>query len=141
MEDFPLYTHLSWDGKGFLIPQSDIHILESIHDVTMGEMPSPSIGWIASENTHWPVYAMNDQLRWLDNIPASRRVCVVIHHENNYVGLLCDQVKAVEYEQLNFHTMPVCMQQSNSLIQTLAIYKEEIACVLLASEIISELTS
>ena len=128
---------LAIDGLNLIVPQADIRTVESIADVAVVDKMPKSVGWINYRGQLWPVVCLSHELLLLDAIPASRRACVMLAFDGNYLGLLCDDAKVLaNFSQQNF-AVPVSMRTHESPITGLIHYQQGLACLSDASHLIS----
>ena len=128
---------LSIDGLKLILPQADIRTVESIGDVELADKIPKSIGTINYRGQRWPVVCLSNELLLLDVVPASRRACVMLACDDNYLGLLCDDAKVlVNFMQGSF-AMPKSMRTDASPIIGLIQYEQALACLSDASHLIS----
>lgn len=117
------------DGLKLLLPQNTIHALEPVLDVEAGADASDAAGWIAYQGQQWPVYCLAKDLTALPDIPASRRVCVILNAAQGYFCLVCDNVQMLDGRQVEMTALPVCMKSTRSPFHYLAVLDEGIGCV------------
>ena len=128
---------LSIDGLKLILPQGDIRTVESIGDVELTEKVPQSIGTINYRGQRWPVVCLSHELILLGVVPASRRACVMLACDGNYLGLLCDDARVlVNFMQQSF-TMPNSMRTHDSPITSLIQYEQGLACLSNASRLYS----
>ncbi|NOQ13171.1 MAG: hypothetical protein GQ583_01645 [Methyloprofundus sp.] len=122
------YTLLSMDGLHLLIPRNEIRSLVSVDDIQVAvEAEKNAMGHIVFENGDWPVFSLSRQLNPLHSISNASRICVILHIDDKYMGLLCDQIQNIG--QLQTQAMRACMSTADSPISGLLIYENSVACV------------
>ena len=122
------YALLSIDGLRLLIPRNEIRSLVSVDDIHVAvEAEENAMGHIVFENGDWPVFSLSRQLSPLHRITDASRICVILHIDNDYMGLLCDQIQNIEQQQIQ--GLRACMSTSDSPISGLLIYENAVACV------------
>ena len=128
---------LSIDGLKLILPQGEIRTVESIGDVALADKVPKSIGTINYRGQRWPVVCLSHELLFLDLVPASRRACVMLAFDGNYLGLLCDDARVLlNFTQQSF-VMPNSMRTPDSPITGLIQYEQGLACLSNASRLYS----
>jgi len=121
------YALLSINGLRLLIPRNEIRSLVSVDDIhAVVETEENAMGHIVFENGDWPVFSLSRQLSPLHSITDTSRICVILHIDNNYMGLLCDQIQNIEEQEVK--NLRACMRISGSPISGLLIYENVVAC-------------
>ena len=121
------FALLTIDDLSLLIPRHEIRSLVSVADIHAGgETEKNAIAYIAFENKDWPVFSLSRELIPLQSITDSHRICVILHMDNKYIGVLCDQIQNIEQQQT--HRLKPCMSRSDSPILGLLIYDNAVAC-------------
>ena len=120
---------LSIDGLKLILPQGDIRTVESISDVELADKIPTSIGTINYRGQRWPVVCLSNELLLLDVVPASRRACVMLAYDGNYLGLLCDDAKVLVNFMPDSFAMPKSMRTDASPIIGLIQYEQALACL------------
>lgn len=120
---------LAIDGLKLILPQRDIRTVESIGDVELAEKTPTSIGTINYRGQRWPVVCVSSGLLILNAVPASRRACVMLALDGQFLGLLCDDAKVLlNFTQQSF-AIPNSMRTHDSPITGLIQYEQSLACL------------
>ena len=119
---------LTLDGHLWLLPQAEIHSLESPLDIDQEVQAPRGIGAIALGGEWWPVYCLSGELRLLPQLPDSRRICALLDNGADRFGLVCDQVETLA-ETPPLLALPACMGTPDSPIQALAPLDRGLGCV------------
>jgi hypothetical protein len=129
-ETHRLYAFLRFDDQGILLPQSDICALEPVLDIEIDEKPPTAAGQIEFNRQRWPVYALTGNLTVSREIPARRRICVVVNKSGGHFGLVCDRFDTLQARDVTFQPMPACMLAPHTPIDALAIHdgRVELVC-------------
>jgi chemotaxis signal transduction protein len=128
---------LAIDGLRLIVPQGDIRTVESISDVIVADKMPKTVGVINYRGQRWPVVCLSHELLLLDAVPASRRACVMLAFDGNYLGLLCDDAKVlVNFIQQSFF-VPASMRKLESPLTGLIQYEQGLACLSDASHLVS----
>ena len=124
-----LYAFLRLDDQGILLPQGDISALEPVLDIEIDEKPPAAAGQIEFNRQRWPVYALTGNLTVAREIPAHRRICVVVNKSGGHFGLLCDRFDTLQARDVTFQPMPACMLTPRTPIDALAIHEGRVELV------------
>lgn len=125
----PLYAVLTIDQRKLLLPQREIHTLESVLDViTATDVPN-AIGSFTLAGNSWPVYCLSGQLDLMLELPGTRRICVLLKDSTQGLGLVCDQIEPLGREDLRLQPLPPSMKTPTSPIQALVLRHDAIGCV------------
>ncbi|MDG4553058.1 MAG: hypothetical protein P9E24_02240 [Candidatus Competibacter sp.] len=119
---------LTLDGYPWLLPQTEIHSLESPLDIDREVQAPHSIGAIALGGEWWPVYCLSGELQLLPQLPDSRRICALLDNGVDRFGMVCDQVEALA-KTPPLLALPACMGTPDSPIQALAPLGGGLGCV------------
>src|SRR5207247_4380937 len=65
--------------------------------------------------------------------PQSRRVCVLLVHGSNFFGVLADEMEILGQQPLTFSPLPDCMKLADTPIESIAAFRDGIACITSAS--------
>lgn len=125
----PSYALLTIGQRMLLLPQSEVHTLESVLDIRTEQPPLHGVGWLSFEHQDWPVYGMDAALDPLSEIPASQRVCVLLILEKGYVGLLCSDVTTVRSAAVECRPLPQAMATPHTPLRALALFGDRIGLV------------
>lgn len=121
------YALLSIDSLSLLIPRHEIRSLVSVDEIHEAvEAEENALGHIVFESEDWPVFCLSRELSPLHSITAASRICVILHIDNKYMGLLCDQIQNIEQQQIQ--SLKPCMSTPDSPIFGLLIYDNAVAC-------------
>jgi hypothetical protein len=120
---------LKIDGLDLMLRQSDVRALESAAYVDANNPWEGSIGWIAYMRQRWPVYSLSAQLGLSDDVPPSRRTCALLALENEYFGVLCDDVSIVKQAAGQIHEVPPAMRNAHAPILGLLHAGDKLSCV------------
>ena len=131
------YAALSLDGFRLLLPQNEIHTLESVEDIGAARDDDKCAGWINLNDQRWPIYCLSADLQAMAEIPTSRRICVLLEHEDRYLGLACAEVVILERSQVTLSPLPACMRATGTPIRALAVHEEQVLCVSCAAALAS----
>jgi hypothetical protein len=119
---------LKIDGLDLMLRQSDVRALESASYVDDIDPLEKSVGWISYMRQRWPVYCLSDQLDLLGSVPSSRRSCALLALENEYFGVLCDDVTIIK-QTAQRHEVPLAMKNAETPIQELIPSGDKLLCV------------
>jgi chemotaxis signal transduction protein len=126
---------LAIDGLQLIVPQADIRTVESITDVAVADKMPKSVGWINYRGQRWPVVCLSHELLLLNVVPASRRACVMLAFDGNYLGLLCDDAKVLANFVQQSYFVPASMRKLESPLTGLVQYEQGLACLSDASHL------
>ena len=111
------------DQAEFLINQDELVAFESIPELDSRNKPRHSLGTFSLEDQEIAVYCLSDELDLLDYIPDNRETCIVLRKGNRMIGLICNEIKELEYSMFNIQDIPECMSNDNSPISALCVYQ------------------
>ncbi len=134
LQEIPTFAALTLDGCTWLLPQTEVQTLETLLDVNPDVRAPQSIGAIAYAGEWRPVYCLSGELRLLTQLPAARRICLLLNNDADCFGLACDQVETLS-GPLRLHRTPACMTPPDSPIQALALLEEGLGCVTATEQI------
>lgn len=119
-----LLVALQFGRQSLFVPQREIGSLESVLDLQREDAAPPTAGVIELADQVWPVYCLSDE-GWIltAEVPASRRVCLLLDDGDYQLGLVCDRVEALAAPS-QLYSMPACMARSDALIEALVIQDE-----------------
>ncbi len=121
------YALLSIDSLNLLIPRHEIRSLVSVDEIHAAvEAEENALGHVVFESGDWPVFGVSSELSPLHSITDTRRICAILHIDNKYMGLLCDQIQNIEQQQIQ--GLKPCMNTPDSPISGLLIYDNAVAC-------------
>lgn len=122
------YALLSIDGLNLLIPRNEIRSLVTVAEIrASAETEGNAMGYISFENGDWPVFSLSNQLIPMDSAAEASRICIILHIDNEYMGLLCDQIQNIEQQQTQ--DLSACMCTTDTPISGVLIYDNAVACV------------
>jgi hypothetical protein len=116
---------LHFEGQKLLLPQSEIYALKSVVDIDHSDKPPGGVGRIGFADGRWPVYALTRDFTLMADIPASRRLCILLGQTEGYLGLVFDNLTTLQINLLKHYPLPPCMKNPNSPLQALAILGDE----------------
>lgn len=111
------------DNAEFLVTQDEVVTFESIPELDSSNKASHSLGTFSVDGQDTQVYCLSDELEFIDHIPEGRDTCVVLRKENQMIGLICNEFKALELTVFNVQKLPECMSNSKSPIGGLCVYQ------------------
>ena len=121
------YALLSIDSLNLLIPRHEIRSLVSVDEIHAAvEAEENALGHVVFESGDWPVFCVSRELSPLHSVTDASRICVILHIDNKYMGLLCDQIQNIEQQKIQ--GLKPCMSLSDSPISGLLIYDNAVAC-------------
>jgi hypothetical protein len=62
-------------------------------------------------------------------VPATRRICVLLGHDDNFFGLVCDRVTTLEQSKFRLFPVPACMRTRSLVVSELALMDEAVMSV------------
>lgn len=122
------YTLLRIGQTRLLLAQSDIRDIGMAGDINPASAPSGGVGWMSFNRRSWPVYCLSDELDFINDVPDTRRACVLLMQGEMLFGLLCDQVDVLGSAP-TFYPLPDCMKLADSPVAALAVLPDGIACL------------
>ena len=131
------YSVLRLDFLVLLVPQHDVRTLEPAADVDMAEPPQNGVGWIHLGNQRYPVFCFSEQLKRLDEVPATRRICAVLAAGEGAFGLLCSDVSLLRLPDVRLSPMPEAMILPGRPIQGLVLHEDRVMCLSSAARLIA----
>lgn len=135
------YAVLTMDNLGLLIPQHQLHALEPGFDVQRAE--GDDLGWIAvagagaGAGARCPVYCLSEDLKPIREVPAGRRICVLLEIGAGLFGVLCDQVVMLDPAGIEILPLPDCMRTPNTPLQGLVLHGGRVSCVTSAQDLLA----
>lgn len=127
------FANLVLDGIHLLVPQKDIQALEPATDMGFSADYPGSAGQFEQARKIWPLYAFSADLLLLTQRPEAYRVAVLMKHERQPYGLLCQQVYLVERRRVGIHPLPPSFYNPQSPVLALALCEGEVRCMSTAS--------
>lgn len=130
LRDCPRYAALELDGLTLVLPQREVHTLESLLDV----QPHPEegdafAGSITLAGSRWPVGCLGEDLAPLRPVPPRRRVCVMLAAPDGLFGLACSSVATIDARLLELVSLPACMGAAQPPLAALARHGTALLCV------------
>ena len=119
---------LSIGAVKIALPQNEIHTLEPVLDLRRSDS-GPTVGSVEVDQESWPIFALSEDLLPLDDLPGTRRVCVLLGEGQEAFGIACDKVTSVPTEQVHSVPAPEVVMRHDSPVLSLAIHGEEILCL------------
>jgi len=120
---------LEIDSQVFYMPQSDLMTFENRQSLKQQSGEEKSVAMMEIANHQCPVYCLSADFELLNHIPDERSVCIVTAYNNQRLGLLCDKIHKLEFEQIRIENIPVCMKSKNTPISRLFLYRDEAGLV------------
>ncbi len=115
------YIVLTLSGFNLVLPQSDVYTLESRSDMLPAPGEDRTAGRINADDQSWPVVCFGNDFEVTTIPPEESRICVLLHHAGNYVGLLCEAVQALDREQAEIFSLPPALRAEGSPVRGLVI--------------------
>lgn len=128
---------LKLDTLTLLVPQQDVRTLESSIDIDPSAPAGGAVGWIEFRKERLPVYCLSAQLELLRQVPAARRVVVVLSTGQRAFGLLCSEVALLAQMGSAVQELPESMVLPGSPIYALAVHEGALACLSTATRILA----
>jgi hypothetical protein len=94
-----------------------VRSLEAATDVVFSGAPSGVHGTIESHGVQWPVYALDEELAPLRDVPHERRTCALLATDHGLFGLLCDEAQVVPRHSVSAHPLPLAMRRPGSPLE------------------------
>lgn len=115
---------LSFAGIKLIVPQSEILSIESIYELESNEDNENHIGVIYKQGIKLPVYCFSKSMEIYKSLPEDRFQCVVLQHENIMFSLLCNEITNAVISEIEFHKLPICMNNNRVPLTHLCLYKD-----------------
>lgn len=131
------YGALKLDLLVLLVPQQEVRTLEPLDDVETVEPPAYGVGWIRFGNERHPVYCFSEQLRRLQKVPATRRICAVLTAGEHTFGVMCSEVSMLRLPDVRVSPMPEAMILPGRPIHALALHEDTVMCVSSAARLLA----
>lgn len=116
---------LSLDRLNIFIPQVDILTFEGVQEVNLSDKQQHSVGNLQQNDRNIPAFCLSDEFELLEEIPEKRSICVILREQNSYIGLLCNEIRALEYAEINIQSLPACMAAAPTPLDALFIYRQQ----------------
>lgn len=134
--DDPLLVAFSIDGRRLLLSQRVVVSLESVLDVRRAGADPPAAGLIEWAGEAWPVYCLGGEaLATTVAIPSARRFCLLLDDGERRLALVCDQIEMLGPAPRRRHPLPVCMAESDGLVELLVVREETVDCLTTTSRL------
>jgi len=114
---------LSFAGIELIVPQSEVLSIESIYELESNEDNENYIGVIHKQGIKLPVYCFSRSMDIYKSLPEDRFQCVVLRHEEFLFSLLCNEMTNTVINEIEFHNLPKCMNNSLIPLTHLCVYK------------------
>jgi chemotaxis signal transduction protein len=137
ISDATAFAVLTLDGRHWLIPQNEIHSLETVLDMTADAAqldaqepvaPNPA-GFLPFRGQLWPVYCLGGDFARLQNAPGNRRIVVLLNHDHLALGLMCDEIEVLGRDHGKLQALPACMGTATHPLRALLSHGEDLAYV------------
>lgn len=89
-----------------LADQQQIANIISLADLVWGQAEFPACACVYYQGRDWPVYCCSEQVTCLQQIPAERRVCILLKNQDTYFGLLCNEVSIIKSGEFQLQSLP-----------------------------------
>jgi hypothetical protein len=132
-----LYASIAVDDRRLFLAQSEIRSLEPVAELNCEEPPTAGVGWTAFGTREWPVYCLGSDLRPMDRLPSTSRICVLLGVDEGYFGLLCDELDLLSGKRLQTFPLPAIMRSAHTPVQALVLHEDTPGCVLSADRLLS----
>lgn len=129
------YVVVQMGDSDLLIPQQQTHSLEPSIDVMRSQ--AEGVGWFTLDGNRSPVYCLSDDLQPTTEVPADRRICVLLNIDGEKFGLLCTNVALFEQTDPHVEPVPECMRIPDLPIRGLVVHGEKILYVTSAQDLLS----
>lgn len=131
-----LYVAVTMAGFRILLAQSEIHSLEPAVDLNREEPPVLGVGWISFDGRDRPVYCLGPDLTPSEDLPSTRRICLLLSASEGYFGLMCDELKILSATSLRPLPLPAIMRSPHTPVQSLALYEGAPGAVVTADRLL-----
>ncbi|MGD8589904.1 MAG: hypothetical protein PVG22_13845 [Chromatiales bacterium] len=136
-ESLPSTRHvvLQMGRLALLIPHHQAHTFEPTMDVIRSQ--DEGVGWFSLDGTRSPVYCLSEDLQPITEVPADRRICVLLNTDAEIFGLLCTHVGLFEQIKPDIQPVPECMRVPKLPVRGLVTQGEEVLYVTSAQDLLS----
>jgi hypothetical protein len=93
------------------LAQRAVRSLEAAADVDFSTAPPGTLGVIVASGGRWPVFALDEELVPLHDVPRERRICALLAHDHGLYGLLCDEAQVLRRQGLSAYPLPLAMRR------------------------------
>jgi len=114
---------LSFAGIELIVPQSEILSIESIYELETNHGNERHIGVIHKQDIKLPVYCFSKSMDIYKSLPEDRFQCVVLKHDEVMFSLLCYEITNAVISDIEFHNIPICMNNNLIPLTHLCMYK------------------
>lgn len=120
---------LEISGLGIVLPQREIIATEPASAVDSSDAQPFSVGWVHHAGQRWPVYCLAPELSLLIVIPPERSACVVLASSGGFLGIVCDQVTALDAGAILRQALPPAMRLPDTpVLGLVALGEDRVAC-------------
>lgn len=116
---------VSLGSARLLTLKENILSLKSYHDLDLNNPTNDSHGWINHGGHRIPVYSLSGNLDLKVYTPGYKTLCLILNKSDAYIGIMCEEIHALDYAIVKFEPLPKCMKINPSPIESLCIYKDE----------------
>ncbi|MDH5325131.1 MAG: hypothetical protein OEZ68_12515 [Gammaproteobacteria bacterium] len=110
----------------FAIPKKDAKFISLIAALDTKNHESVQVGRLKYNDREWPVYNINHRMELDSELPEQRRFCILLSHQNNMIGLVCDQITMLAADDdLMLQDIPDFSIQENSPLRRMGQYMEK----------------
>jgi len=99
------------------LTQRAVRSLEAAADVAFTATAPGALGTIAAGGAHWPVYALDEELAPLRDVPRQRRICALLATATGLIGLLCDEAQVLQRQGLSAYPLPLVMRRAGTPLE------------------------
>lgn len=137
-DDAVLLMAMRFDSHRLFLPQREIRSLESVLDIQRHAAPPPVAGVIALAGETWPVYCLEGQdLVVRSELPAQRRVCLLLDDGQHRMAFVCDQIETLARPP-RLYPLPPCMAKPKGLIDHLVVEDEHsVGCMVTTARLMA----
>jgi hypothetical protein len=128
LREVTVFALLTLEGRTWLLPQTEVQALGALSDIDPEVRAPQSVGAITFAGEWWPAYCLSGELRLQSQLPAGRRVCLLLNNGADRFSLVCDHVETV-VKLSRLHPAPACMALLDSPIQALVLLDRGLGCV------------
>jgi hypothetical protein len=125
----PLYAVLRFAECRLLVPQREIRTLESVLDMASEKELPTTVGSMTFAGKAWPAYCLTNELAVIQELPSTRRVCVLLSQGRISLALVCDQLETLHQSGPKIQPLPACMATPDSPVEALVILQGSLGCV------------
>lgn len=107
------------------MPQNDLITFENRQSLRPPSTENKAVACLEIANQDLPVYCLSAEFELLKDIPDERSVCIVMACGDHRLGLLCDKIHKLDFQQIRIENIPVCMRTKNTPLNQLFLYRDE----------------